>query len=75
MSRSRIKPVLTILVAGLVVLIVSACSAAAGKPSVQIVSPPTGSQFQEGEPVAIQSASTDAVGVTRVELIVDNQVG
>ncbi len=48
--------------------------AGASKPMVVITSPPSGSQFREGEDVALQSTSTDATGVTRVELIVDGSV-
>jgi len=44
------------------------------KPSVVILSPPSGSQFYEGEQVAIQSTATDAQGVVRVELVVDGNV-
>ncbi len=46
----------------------------AGKPTVVIASPPSGSQFREGEDVAIQSTSTDSSGISRVELIVDGAV-
>jgi hypothetical protein len=44
------------------------------KPTVIIVSPPSGSEFREGEEVAVQSTSTDAVGVVRVELVIDNVI-
>ncbi len=43
----------------------------AAKPAVVITSPPSGSQFQEGQDVSVQSTSTDAQGIVRVELIVD----
>lgn len=46
-------------------------SGGANKPNVSITSPPSGSQFQEGQDVAVQSISTDAKGIVRVELIVD----
>ncbi len=42
-----------------------------GKPTVVITSPPSGSQYQEGQDVAIQSTSTDDKGIVRVELLVD----
>jgi hypothetical protein len=42
-----------------------------GKPTVVITSPPSGSQFQEGQDVAVQSTSSDAKGIVRVELVVD----
>jgi hypothetical protein len=51
----------------------SAC-AAMGKPSVVIMSPPSGSQYYEGEDIAVQTSATDSVGVVRVELVVDGIV-
>lgn len=50
------------------------CIPAASKPTVVILSPPSGSQFYEGEDVAVQSTATDAQGVTRVELVVDGNI-
>lgn len=50
------------------------CTSATSKPSVVILSPPSGSQFYEGEDVAVQSTATDAQGVVRVELVVDGNV-
>lgn len=50
------------------------CTQAASKPTVVILSPPSGSQFYEGEEVAVQSTATDAQGVVRVELVVDGNV-
>lgn len=44
------------------------------KPVVVIASPPSGSQFHEGEEIAVQSTSTDEKGVVRVELVADNAV-
>jgi len=44
------------------------------KPNAIITSPPSGSTFHEGEDIAVQSVSTDAKGVVRVELIVDGQI-
>lgn len=52
-------------------LAATACSVLAGKPTVVIASPPSGSQFREGEEIAVQSTSTDSAGIVRVELIVD----
>jgi len=54
-------------------MMVSACIPTS-KPTVVIVSPPSGSEFREGEEVAIQSVATDARGIARVELIVDNVI-
>lgn len=44
------------------------------KPTVIIVSPPSGSQFHDGDDVTIQTTSTDSSGVARVELLVDGAV-
>ena len=52
----------------------TACAAISGKPTVVIASPPSGSQYHEGDDVAIQSTSGDATGVVRVELNVDGSV-
>lgn len=46
----------------------------ADKPIVIIESPPSGSQFHEGELISVQSASTDKKAVVRVELVVDGSV-
>jgi hypothetical protein len=54
-------------------LLLTAC-ATGGKPTVQIVSPPSGSVFRDGEDIAIQSLSTDAAGIVRVELVVDGTI-
>ncbi len=57
----------------LLALAVAACNVP-GKPTVVILSPPSGSQYHEGEDVAVQSTATDAAGVVRVELVVDGNV-
>ena len=49
----------------------AACVPETGKPTVMIESPPHGSQYHEGEEVAVQSTSVDPTGVTHVELVVD----
>ena len=41
------------------------------KPTVLIASPISGSEFQEGQDIHVQSISTDAKGITRVELDLD----
>ena len=46
----------------------------ASKPTVVISSPPSGSTYNEGDDIAIRSTSTDASGVTRVELDIDGAV-
>ena len=45
-----------------------------GKPSFIVMSPPSGSQYYEGEEIAVQTSATDTVGVVRVELVVDGVV-
>ncbi len=62
--------ILTGLFVGLMML--TACTNA--KPNVVILSPAHGSQFTEGEAVAVQSTATDATGIARVELLVDGAV-
>ena len=42
-----------------------------GKPSIVIASPPSGSTYNEGDTVAVQSTAIDAVAIARVELLVD----
>jgi hypothetical protein len=42
-------------------------------PSIVIVSPPSGSEFREGEEVVVESEATDSAGVVRVELVVDDR--
>ncbi len=46
----------------------------ASKPVTIIQSPPSNSEFREGEEVAIQSQSTDKSGIARIELIVDDVI-
>ncbi|MBI5030638.1 MAG: hypothetical protein HZB51_08930 [Chloroflexi bacterium] len=53
----------------------SACAVpTTSNPTVIILSPASGSEFREGAEIAVQSTSTDAGGVARVELVVDNVV-
>jgi hypothetical protein len=52
----------------------TACSVRqASTPSVVIMSPPSGSEFREGEEVAVKSEASDATGVVQVELVVDER--
>lgn len=55
-----------------------ACAGGGGgavtQPVVAIAAPTNGSVFAMGEKVAVQSASADANGITRVELYVDGQL-
>lgn len=56
---------------------VSACGGstpAPAQPATQIIAPPFGAVFVEGEEVGVQSVSTDADGITRVELWVDGKL-
>lgn len=52
---------------------VSACTTYT-QPVVVILAPPSGSQFYEGDLVAVQSTSADPQGVVRVELVVDGKI-
>jgi len=63
-----------LLVVAVAVLGLIGCMPGASKPSVVILSPPSGSQFFEGEEIAVQSTATDAQGVVRVELLVNGSV-
>ncbi len=60
----------------LVVCLITACNVITPptKPTVVIQSPASGSQFRDGESVAVQSTSTDTAGISRVELLVDGNV-
>ncbi len=49
-------------------------SLSASKPTVIIVAPPSGSQFNEGDSVTVQSTSTDSSGIVKVELLVDGNI-
>ncbi len=51
--------------------VISACTPFSAKPTVVINAPPSGSEFREGEEIAIQSTASDSQGVTRIELFVD----
>jgi hypothetical protein len=59
---------------GLILLACDLATLGASKPTVIVSSPPSGSQFHEGEDVAVQSTSTDSTGISRVELLVDDTV-
>jgi hypothetical protein len=65
-----------ILVAALLLLVAGALACVGGpqKPSVEIVSPPSGSQVPLGEEVEVQYRATDSVAVVRVDLEVAGQV-
>jgi hypothetical protein len=57
-------------------LLLAACSVVVSpsKPSVVIDTPPSGSQFHDGDTVSVQSTSTDPAGIARVDLLVDGNV-
>ena len=64
---------------GLLVLVlaISGCNVftgSSGKPSIVIMSPPSGSSYREGDEVAVQSTSVDSFGIVRVELLIDGTV-
>jgi len=46
-------------------------AAAPSKPTIVIVSPPSGSVYSAGEQVAVQSSTADANGIVKVELLAD----
>ena len=71
--KPRTRLVIMLLTVVWLALWLAACSVA-GKPSVVIMSPPSGSQYFEGEDIAVQSSATDSAGVVRVELVVDGAV-
>lgn len=74
-SRSRLFHSLSIFLILLIFAALTGCDLLlASKPNAIITSPPSGSTFHEGEDIAVQSVSTDAKGVVRVELIVDGQI-
>lgn len=59
------------------ILLLANCSGSAtpeSKPTVIIAAPPSGSSYNVGEPVAVQSTSADPLGIVRVELLVDGAV-
>lgn len=68
-TRTRLRGFLVLCI----LLGVSACTSVS-KPNVIIVSPPSGSAFNEGDEIQVQSMASDAAGVTRVEMLVDNAV-
>jgi len=65
-----------ILVAALLLLVggALACVGGSQKPSVEILSPPSGSQVALGEEVLVEYRAADATAVVRVELEVGGQV-
>jgi len=70
----KVRLLLALVVCHLLILHLTACNLFAGKPTIIIAAPPSGSQFRENEEVAVQSTSTDSSGITRVELLVDGAV-
>lgn len=75
MPATRWRTYLSVLIA----LLLLSCNTAtgpsgAGKPVVVITSPPSGSSYTVGEPIAVQSASADASGIAHIELRVDDVV-
>jgi hypothetical protein len=75
MSRLESRPSRwTLLIVILILAGMTACNAGASKPTVIITSPPSGSQFREGDEIMIQATATDNAGIERVELRVDDVV-
>jgi Tol biopolymer transport system component len=73
MSRHRKLLLITILLLG-AGLLACTISGAGGKPTVEILSPPSGTQVLPGEQVEVQYRATDPTAIVRVELEVDGQV-
>ncbi len=71
MNRRTLVP--CILLTCVLASLAAAC-APASRPVVVLAAPPQGSQYQEGEEVAVQSTATDSAGISRVELLVDDAV-
>lgn len=46
----------------------------AGAPEIQILSPADGDEFVAGEEILVSVEATDSVGVTRVQLLANNQI-
>ncbi|MBI5301190.1 MAG: hypothetical protein HY868_03565 [Chloroflexi bacterium] len=67
----RIENSLVVFAFALLICLTACFVSTQSKPTIIIVSPPSGSRFYDGEEIAIQTMSSDLVGVTRVELLVD----
>ncbi len=63
--------IVALVIVGVVVFVASAPT---GKPIIVINAPAPGAQFGEGQAVVVQSTATDAKGIVRVVLSVDNVV-
>ena len=61
----------SLLMAGMLCLLAGCGLLGPSKPTVIISSPPSGSQYQTGQDVAVQSTSSDSQGIIRVELFAD----
>ena len=61
--------IIVLLIAGIL-----ACDGEAAKPTVEILSPPSGTQVALGEQVEVEYRASDATAVIRVDLEVDGQV-
>lgn len=63
-----------LLAAGVLACSLDLGAGGASKPVVEILSPPSGSQVELGEEVAVQFRALDEVGLSRVELEVDGMI-
>lgn len=66
-----------LIVATFFLALAAACQAAvpaAGKPTIVLLTPPQGSTYVAGEDVVVQSSASDAAGVVRIDLYVDNNL-
>lgn len=74
MNNRRMFLMILLLLTSSVSIGCNAVAASTVKSSVVITSPPSNSQFHEGEQVMVQSTSNDLAGVAQVELLVDGVV-
>lgn len=68
--------IFSLIIAAFALVIIGCASTVspASKPTVIIASPPSGSVYTLSEEVVVQSTATDPAGVTKVALLVDNNV-
>jgi hypothetical protein len=74
MLRPNFMPIALPLISLIWVAACAPAPVAPTKPVVVIVTPPSGSQYVQGDDVAVQSTATDPKGVVRVELTVDGAI-
>jgi len=65
---------IVLMLLGLYATACTVVSASTSKPTAIITAPASNSEFRSGEPVTVQSTSTDLEGITRIELLVDGSL-